>query len=161
MAQYNSKYTGSQIDTAVARALPGGAIDKSTAEKMHALESTDYPGCYYRMANGVQEWINPPMIKDIEYRTADRFYGKPVYQIVIDTGVLGAAGVTKTISYAETGVVGFVVDFGGFDYYHKQAMLNPDLFAVGVNRTLVQITGVIDMSAAKCLVWVRYTKEAD
>lgn len=29
MAQYNSKYTGSQIDSAVARALAGGAIDKA------------------------------------------------------------------------------------------------------------------------------------
>ena len=38
MAQYNSKHTGSQIDSAVARALAGGAIDQAIAKKMDATE---------------------------------------------------------------------------------------------------------------------------
>ena len=54
MANYNSKHTGSQIDSAVTRALSGGAIDQDIAKKMDATESTDYPGCYYRMSNNVK-----------------------------------------------------------------------------------------------------------
>ena len=42
------------------------------------IESADYPGCYYRMVGGVVEWLNPPMILDIEYRTKERYKGKPV-----------------------------------------------------------------------------------
>lgn len=43
------------------------------------LESTEYPGCYYRIVDGETEWINPPMIMETEYRTAKRYSGKPVY----------------------------------------------------------------------------------
>ena len=87
MAQYNSKYTGPQIDSAVSRALAGGAIDQDIAKKMDATESTDYPGCYYKLNNGVKEWINPPMVTGTEYRTTERYLGKPVYTMCIDCGM--------------------------------------------------------------------------
>ena len=44
-----------------------------------AVESTEYPGCYYRTVDGETEWINPPMEKETEYRTTERWMGKPVY----------------------------------------------------------------------------------
>ena len=76
MAQYNSKYTGSQIESAVTRALAGGAIDKSIEQanseidkRAPAIESADYPGCYYRTATGVTEWLHPPLQLDVDYRT--------------------------------------------------------------------------------------------
>ena len=43
------------------------------------FEDEDYPGCYYRMIDGEKEWINPPMIHNAEYRTIERWNGKPVY----------------------------------------------------------------------------------
>ena len=96
MANYNSKHTGSQIDSAVARALAGGAIDQGIAKI--ATESTDYPGCYYRMVDGPQEWINPPMIDGVEYRTTEKFEGKPVYcQLVYFTGIVDGGTVTVDI----------------------------------------------------------------
>ena len=52
------------------------------------IESDDHPGCYYRMADGEQEWLNPPLENMQEYRTADRFDGKPVYIKRIDLGNL-------------------------------------------------------------------------
>ena len=45
-----------------------------------ATESSEHPGCYYRMVNGVQEWINPPLMLDTEYRTTKRYNGTVVYQ---------------------------------------------------------------------------------
>lgn len=50
-----------------------------------AVESTEYPGCYYRMVNGVQEWINPPVVIGdgatfgTEYPTTKKYNGKTVY----------------------------------------------------------------------------------
>ena len=96
MANYNSKHTGSQIDSAVARALAGGAIDQGIAKI--ATESTDYPGCYYRMVDGAQEWINPPMIDGVEYRTTEKFEGKSVYcQLVYCTNVVDGGTVTVNV----------------------------------------------------------------
>lgn len=54
-----------------------GASTASDARKMletsQAIESSEYSGCYYRMVDGEQEWLNPPMIKGEEYRTTERF----------------------------------------------------------------------------------------
>ena len=63
------------------------------------FESTDYPGCYYRTVDGVTEWFNPPMQLGgmdadgnpiNEYRTTERYLGKPVYVMVVDCGSVGA-----------------------------------------------------------------------
>lgn len=53
-----------------------------TAEEVGAapaIESVSHPGCYYRMVDGEREWINPPMVLGEEYRTTERYNGKPVY----------------------------------------------------------------------------------
>ena len=50
------------------------------------FESTDYPGCYYRLVNGVMEWLNPPMVLGTEYRTTERIGGSPVYKKLAKLG---------------------------------------------------------------------------
>jgi hypothetical protein len=53
-----------------------------------AIESTDHPGCYYRMVGGETEWINPPMTIGEEYRTTERWNGYAVYTKLIDLGTV-------------------------------------------------------------------------
>ena len=48
-----------------------------------AIESEEFPGCYYRTVGGETEWVNPPMTGNVEYRTTERFLGKPVYTMLI------------------------------------------------------------------------------
>ena len=46
-----------------------------------------YPGCYFRQQpNGEIEWLNPPMDLNFEYRTTERWKGKPVYCKAIEIG---------------------------------------------------------------------------
>jgi hypothetical protein len=61
-----------------------GVIDAILAKL--PIESSYHPGCYYRRVGGEPEWINPPMIQDVEYRTSERCDGEAVYtkRIVID-----------------------------------------------------------------------------
>lgn len=68
------------------KAADSAAVGTALAGKAPALESANYPGCYYRTVGGVQEWLNPPMIPSVEYRTTKRHNGKAVY--------------TKLLSYA-------------------------------------------------------------
>lgn len=61
---------------------PADAVRKlarKTNEAYAATESEEYPGCYYRTVDGVTEWLNPPMVPGVEYRTTERFNEKPVY----------------------------------------------------------------------------------
>lgn len=52
------------------------------------IESINHPGCFYRMVNGVQEWLNPPMELGVEYKTTERYNGRPVYVQMFDCGNL-------------------------------------------------------------------------
>ena len=57
---------------------------------LHAVESTEHPGCYYRMVDGEKEWINPPMLFDVEYRTAERNNGNVLYTKTFGVYITGA-----------------------------------------------------------------------
>lgn len=102
------EHTAQEIDDATTRALAGGALDQNIAKKMDATESADYSGCYYRMVDGVQEWINPPMVVDVEYRTTERYNGKPVYTKIISFGNF-PNNTTKDIIWSESGIVSDVI----------------------------------------------------
>lgn len=53
----------------------GESFDKETV----TIEDKKNPGCFYRMIDGEKEWVNPPMITNVEYRTSERNVGRPVY----------------------------------------------------------------------------------
>lgn len=63
-------------------------IKQTYSDFAPAQEDASFPGCYYRMVNGIKEWINPPMIPGVEYRTAERWNGGVVYAKCVDCGEL-------------------------------------------------------------------------
>ncbi len=103
-------HTAQEIDDATTRALAGGDLDQDIAKKMDATESADYPGCYYRMVDGVHEWINPPMVIGVEYRTTERYNGKPVYVKAIATGAMPSASGLSNRVVINTGILSSEVD---------------------------------------------------
>ena len=68
---------------------------------MGFVEDSTYAGCYYRNVTvnnqTVQEWLIPPLAAGTEYRTTERFLGKPVYVKVIDSGTTTASGSGQAI----------------------------------------------------------------
>lgn len=46
------------------------------------IEDNENPGCYYWLIDGEKEWENPPMIPGTEYRTTEKYNGKPVYRLL-------------------------------------------------------------------------------
>ena len=147
------EHTAQQIDDAIARALPGGAIDtalqnndprqwglgKLIGKYVADLNTHLENGWYYtdastlncpvnagaivevsnrdntievqtfwywmgsgilikveRLFNGTEwkpwEWVNPPMQLGVEYRTTERYQGKPVYVKVVNFGAPPAGG---------------------------------------------------------------------
>ena len=66
-----------------------------------------------RVYNGVAEpweWINPPMIAGTEYRTTERWNGKPVFTQLIDCGL---SADKKTISYLNSEQISAVIRHAG------------------------------------------------
>lgn len=68
-----------------------------------AVESQDYPGCYYIVdTDGQPSWINPPVVYGTAYRTAERHNGSYVYTKAVNLGIatdLGSVSTGITNSY--------------------------------------------------------------
>ena len=79
------------------------------------VEDTTYSGCFYRnitVGNQTErEWLNPPLSADTEYRTTERFLGKPVY-IRCKALTSVSESVLRAYLTAENGTVDQIVDVG-------------------------------------------------
>lgn len=138
------------------RMVPAWILN-GNASAIDFFESIDYPGCIYRkLSDGTVEWVNPPMAIGVEYRTIERYFGKPVYTKLIDFGALPNA-TSKTISgYA--GNVSSVVDFGGMSRYFGQSLSNAGFVTLSASQEWITIACTADLSAGSAEVWVKYTK---
>lgn len=70
--------TGTELAPKLNLGIPKGAD--------FGLEDENHPGCCYRITDGQTEWINPPMIEGIAYRTTDRWLGRPVCTMLVNLG---------------------------------------------------------------------------
>ena len=61
---------------------------------------------------GPIEWVNPPMAVGVEYRTTERFQGKPVYVKTINMGNLPGNSV-KQVNFQNRNVVDKIVSVTG------------------------------------------------
>lgn len=163
------EHTAQEIDDAIARALPGGAIDIALQNKLGGIESTEYPGCYYRMVDGVVEWFNPPMqVGGIdadgnqinEYRTTERYMGKPVYAKLIDFGP-GANNTEKSVEHGARNAI--VIDFGGYAKFGNGTLSVPWLShsTLSVSSTVIIMTADANYSGYNVYVWIKYYKTTD
>lgn len=124
-----------------------------------AFESPDFPGCYIRTVGGETEWLNPPMVPGVEYRTTERWRGKPVYTKLMDFGTLPNA----TMKSLPTGIqsLGEVVDIGGtvqstsaWNGLHSLGQLTD----VWVEQGKLSVMTAGDLSGRTALIRLRYTK---
>ena len=103
--------SGNQIKDLGTPTENGDAVPKSYVDDgfAPAVESADHPGCYYRIVDSDTQWLNAPMILGVEYPTAQRWNGKPVYVKAVGMGTLvnnsskrvdlGLSGVSEIVDY--------------------------------------------------------------
>lgn len=96
-----SEIAGQVADSANRAEVAAENLENITPESigsLPAIEDSTHPGCYYRMVDGVMEWLNPPMVIGVEYRTTESRNGNPVYTMLVDCGELASGG---TFTFAE------------------------------------------------------------
>ena len=70
---------------------------------MGYVEDTTYAGCWYQLLTGdVKEWLNPPLVEGTEYRTTERYNGKPVYVKAVSATVPSAQNTNATTQFGIT-----------------------------------------------------------
>ena len=121
------------------------------------------------------EFQNPPMVVGKEYRTTERYLGRPVYTIAFDFGALPASG--YKILYAPAAAnISDIVAYGG---YTSGGTAFPCLTAEGCSNgvsphdircaAVKNVSGGIavsigvseDRSAETATVWAKYTKTTE
>lgn len=144
-------------------------VDTGLAGKAPAIESEEYPGCYYRMVDGVTEWLNPPMVVGEEYRTTERNNGKVVYAMKVDCG---AWADKKQINVNLNGNtwVNIVDSFGDVIGYALPYIYNGDissattcLYSVeganGVGAAIKLFKGTTTFVGKATSITIKYTKD--
>ena len=112
-----------------------------------------YPSCYYRTVDGVKEWINPPMVSGVEYRTAERWMGKPVYTKIVSFGKLPNSTSAYIQWYPDSGSVAYVIS--AFAVTSGGSVLN---VVDSANTGSIWIVTSGDYSSQTANVVLKYTK---
>ncbi len=79
--------------------------DQIVTPALNFVESEEHPGCFYRMVDDEQEWLNPPLIAGVEYRTVERHDGNAVYARGVNLGSLADNGVSS-VSFTRGDIYG-------------------------------------------------------
>ena len=111
------------------------------------------------------EYLNPPMQLGVEYRTTERYQGKPVYVKLVNFGALPNA-TSKSITYTDdTKVV--PIDCGGYGAgitlpgYTGPSDYPSQVIEICATNNYIKIMTHYDMSTKTATVWVKYYKTTD
>lgn len=114
----------------------------------------------YRVYAGVMslEYYDPPMDLGVEYRTTERYMGKPVYAKLLNAGTVTALS-TITVPYAENvhHVVFADVYATAADQYNSEGYV----YISGARKSGVVLKNAGATDATDCLVHMKYTKTTD
>ena len=108
----------------------------------------------------VEEWANPPMEVGVEYRTTERFLGKPVYAKVIDGGKTAAG--SRDIALSLYNVSNFVRHnciVGGFPVIESPDSSNSNNFAEAYFLSTFNLSVWSSREGNDIVLCVWYTKE--
>ena len=103
------------------------------------------------------EWLNPPMLFGVEYRTTERYLGKPVYRKAITLGNLPNT-TTKTIEHGITNLH-IAFELSGYDSYAMSLIGGST--SVVVDSTYVYVKTTSDASAKTAVLNLGYIKTRD
>lgn len=112
------------------------------------------------------DWVDPPMSVDVEYRTTERWYGRPVFIQLVDCGFGPNKTITETIikvpegSYFERAIFcsvhgansSIVLPVMGFD-------VTNDFGCAGILSDRVRISTNVDGSGIHYYATVKYLKQ--
>ena len=113
------------------------------------------------------EWVNPPMALGVEYRTTERYLGKPVYVKVVDCGAMPNT-TTKTVNHGIANIdqcisaSGIATASSGDTFSMPYVSMSDGVTnGCSFSRIQVRVWAAGDNSTASAKVLIKYTKTTD
>lgn len=117
--------------------------------------------CKSAGAWGAWEWVNPPMLLGVEYRTTERYLGKPVYCQLVNFGALPNA-TQKVVKHNIPNVSSVISVYGSAqDQAIVVGAFGAQVTGINANNTNVAIWTSADLSNYSAYVAMKYTKTTD
>lgn len=127
--------------------------DSGTVLKRYKYKGTWHPW----------EYVNPPMKPDVEYRTTERFYNKPVYWKLVDVGALPNVS-SITVEHKISNIEYLVhTSLTAGRYYFPCHWGDTDIgdTDIYVNSVSIQIKNTANWSNFNGYAFLKYTKTTD
>ena len=103
------------------------------------------------------EWVNPPMALGVEYRTIERYLGKPVYVKAVNYGAMPNAS-RKNVAHGITNLSACIDIYGSHNQWNFGV---PEIDFLYANETNINMKTNSDCSAYTATVVMKYTKTTD
>ena len=110
---------------------------------------------------GDWEYLNPPMNIGVEYRTTERYLGKPVYVKLVDCGKFPPPGNSVLVAHGISNCYPVSITARMSNGNTVPFVSKYTIGADGVNIFLESKSGVSDQSANTTVALMRYTKTTD
>ncbi len=104
------------------------------------------------------EWVNPPMVVGTEYRTTERYHGKPVYCKLVDFGNL-PNNTYKDVAHGISNLQ-LAISVSG-ESNGDNLIGNMYITYVNIGSTNIRIKTNADRSGVSATVLIKYTKTID
>ena len=120
--------------------------------------------CKSAGAWGAWEWVNPPMLLGVEYRTTERYLGKPVYKKLLSfTGAMteGYSDMDHNIANIAAIVGCYTELFAGATTLSTPILDGSAQIIFSAGLTAIRKTSVGNFSAYSARVLMSYTKTTD
>jgi len=104
------------------------------------------------------EWVNPPMQLGVEYRTVERYNGKPVYVKAINFGAL-PNNANKSVEHGVEDIEACFEFYGNYYPTGINLIGNSTYTKLYLNNDTIYIS--TDLSNASAIVVMKYTKTTD
>lgn len=105
-----------------------------------------------------QAWVNPPMLTSVEYRTTERYLGKPVYVKVVNFGALPATA-KKSVAHGIDNLGNVLAYSGAAGYWAWPTV--PHVSEIQFTQTDIEITTDADLGKHETSMILRYFKSTD
>lgn len=109
----------------------------------------------------VMEYQNPPMLLGVEYKTMERYLGKPVYVKTVDCGYLPSPGGTKNVSHGGSNCLPIMVTA---QMSNSNTIPWLGKFTIGADNTNIVLyspADTSDFSSIKATAILKYRKSTD
>ena len=110
------------------------------------------------------EWVNPPLALGVEYRTTERYLGKPVYCKLVNCGEIAG---DKTVAHGISSMSRCIFAQGNYLGAILPMIVNRSLsdtrtvYISSVSNTAITIICGANITGGTCYVQVNYTKPTD